>query len=62
MVRGIAAALPAVSVVLGVLPWRAFLRARGLRAALLAGAGSAATALGVLPLVTVIAQRRRSAR
>ena len=51
----IAAALLVVLVVLGVLIWRAFLRASGPRAMALATGGALATALAVLSLATVMA-------
>jgi hypothetical protein len=51
----LAAALLVVLVALGVLIWRAFLRADGLRAKALAASGTVATALAVLSLVTLMA-------
>lgn len=51
----LAAALLAVSVVLGVLVWRAFVRTRGLQAAGLAAGGVLATALAVVSLAAVMA-------
>jgi hypothetical protein len=51
----LAAALLAVLIALGVLIWRAFLRAGGPRAALLAAGGALTTGLAVLALATVMA-------
>jgi hypothetical protein len=57
----IAAALLVVLIPLGVLIWRAFLRARGGRAAALASGGVLATGLAVLSLVTVMANGQGAA-
>ena len=51
----LAAALLVVLIVLGVLIWQAFLRARGVRAMALAAGGTLATGLAVLSLATVMA-------